>query len=217
MRKAIWTMLTVAAVLVCAGLARAEEPKADPADNNGDGVEQRQQQREEALESAMSDRDFDKALSVLEETIGDKDVSDKEKSKARFRQFQIYALGKHDGAKACPIAKKLGETMKDDPKLLNYLAWTILDAPELKNRDLDVALAIAKQAAEVSRHEDAAILDTLARAHFEKGDIDKAIEFQTKALEKCPDDDLDSEEIKSQIEETLEKYKAEKEKSKPKK
>jgi len=34
---------------------------------------------------------------------------------------------------------------------------------------------------------DAAILDTMARAHHERGDLGKAIEFQAKALEAAGD------------------------------
>ena len=49
-------------------------------------------------------------------------------------------------------------------------------------------------------------MDTLARAYFEKGDLDKAIEFQTKAVEKCQNNDTISDEIKEQVKETLEKY-----------
>ena len=214
MQKAIWSMLAMAAVLACVGLARAEEPEPDPSDN-GAGVEQRQQQRKEDFRAAIEKKDFDKALAVLEEMIADKDVSDEEKFMAGYFQFRILAAEKRDGAKACLIAKKLSETKKDNPELLNELAWTILDTPELKNRDLNVALAIAKQAAEVSKFESAAILDTLARAHFEKGDLDKAIEVQTQAVEKCQNDDQLPEETKLQVKETLEKYKAEK--AKPKK
>ena len=56
----------------------------------------------------------------------------------------------------------------------------------------------------MSKGEEGAILDTLARVYADKGDIDKAIEFQTKAVAKAPDD------LKDQLTEVLEKYKAKK-------
>jgi len=204
MRKTIASILMVLAVLASAGLARAEEPKPDPSKKAS--VEDRQKQRKEAFVAAMSNKDFDKALSILDEMINDKEVSDDDRLKAGCAQFGILVAEKKDGAKASALAKKLSQTKKDDSMLLNELAWTILDTPDLKNRDLDVALAIAKQAAEVSKYVDGPILDTLARAYFEKGNLDKAIEFQTKAVEKCQNNDTISDEIKAQVKETLEKY-----------
>ncbi len=214
MRRTFRSIFALAAVLACVAAVRAEEPKPNPA-GNGPDVEQRQKQRKTDYGAAMNKKDFDKALTVLEEMIADKDVSDEEKSMAQYFQFHILAEEKHDGAKACPIAKKLSEQRKDDPELLNDLAWTILDAPKLKNRDLDVALAIAKKAADASKHENAAILDTLARAYFDKGELDKAVEAQTLAVEKSKNDAQMSEEGKTQLEESLAKYKAAK--AKPKK
>jgi len=114
---------------------------------------------------------------------------------------------KNDGAAAAVLAGRLADKeLKDDAEMLNDLAWTILDEPGLTKRDLDVALRIASRAAEVSKNEDGQILDTLARAYFDKGDIDKAIETQTKAVEKA------DKKSKSEIEATLEKYKAAKSK-----
>ncbi len=220
MQKAIWSLLTVLAVLAYAGVARADEPKADQpkADQpKKESVEERQQKRKEALESAVAGQDFDKALAALQEMIDDKDVPDDAKLEATLFQFRILTKEKHDGAKACPLAKKLSEAKKDDAELLNELAWTILDTADLKNRDLDLALTIAKQAGEASKYERGDVLDTLARAYYEKGDLDKAIEFQTKAVdkvEKAENDPNVNDEIKTQIKATLAKYKAEKAKPK---
>ena len=204
MRKVTTLILAALAVLASASLARAADPKPDPSKKAS--VEDRQKQRKEAFGAAVSTKDFDKALSILEEMIKDKEVSEDDRFKAGCAQFGILATEKKDGGKACPLAKKLSESKKDDATLLNELAWTILDTPDLKNRDLDVALAIAKRAAKVSKYVDGPILDTLARAYFEKGDLDKAIEFQTKAVEKCQNNDTISDEIKEQVKETLEKY-----------
>jgi hypothetical protein len=194
----------VLVILASAGLACAEKPKADPAKKAI--AEKRQKQREEALKAAASSKDVDKLLSILDEMCNDKEVSDDDRLLAGYAQFRLLATEKKDGAKACAMAKKLSETKKDNSELLNELAWTILDTPDLKNRDLDVALVIAKRAAKVSKYIDGPILDTLARAHFEKGDLDKAIEYQTKAVEKCENNDSISDEIKAQVKETLEKY-----------
>jgi pentatricopeptide repeat protein len=203
MRKAIASALTVLAVLASANLARAEDPK--PQAKNS-ALEQRQEQRKAAIGKAFSNKDFDKAISVLDEMVNDKEVSNDDRLIANRFIFAILATEKKDGAKACQLAKKLSEANKDDSELLNELAWTILDTADLKNRDLDLAMDIAKKAADASKYESGAILDTLARAYFEKGDLDKAIEYQTKAVDKCEHDGSLPDDVKTQVKETLEKY-----------
>lgn len=218
MRKTIWSILALAAVFLCVQAVRAEEPQADPAEETA-AVEQRQLERKEIFRAAIEKKEFDKAVGVLEKMITDKEVNDEERFMAQFFQFRILAEEQLDGAKACPIAKKLCEARKDDAEFLNYLAWTILDKEGLKNRDYDVALAIAKQAAEASKNKNPAVLDTLARAYFEKSDLDKAIEVQTLAIEQCDAEDQPEElkphlkEMKPDLEKSLEKYKAEKDKA----
>jgi hypothetical protein len=65
---------------------------------------------------------------------------------------------------------------------------------------------MAQRADELTKHVNAPVLDTLARAHFEKGQLDKAVELQTLAVEKA------NEEMKEQLSETLTRYKAAKNK-----
>jgi hypothetical protein len=94
--------------------------------------------------------------------------------------------------------------MKDNPQGLNEIAWTIVDRPGLEKRDLDLAEKLAKRAVELTDNKDGAIIDTLARVYFEKGQLDKAIELQTDAVSKAQG------EMKRELEATLEKYKKEK-------
>ncbi|MHC5068525.1 MAG: TlpA family protein disulfide reductase [Planctomycetota bacterium] len=63
----------------------------------------------------------------------------------------------------------------------NALAWTLLTNSELPYRNLDVAVAAARRAASAAP-EDAAIADTLARAHYLIGDIAGAISEQQRAI-----------------------------------
>ncbi len=216
MRSAIWSISTVAAALAFAGVLRAVEPKAGqpkPQESKKESAQERQARRAEALQAAGAAADWNKAAAVLDETINDKDVPEDAKVAARLNQFLIWTSKKLDGARACAVAKKISAAKKDDPFTLNLLAWTILDTEGLKHRDLDVALAIAEQAAKVTKYERADILDILARAYYEKGDLDKALEFQTKAVEKADateDDPQVPDEMKVQIKATLAKYQTEK-------
>ena len=67
---------------------------------------------------------------------------------------------------------------------LNQIAWGLVD-PEVERaeRHLPLALRAAEAAVEITEEKDGAILDTLARVHFWKGDYTKALEIQRKAVE----------------------------------
>jgi thiol-disulfide isomerase/thioredoxin len=86
---------------------------------------------------------------------------------------------------------------------LNSIAWKIVD-PEakLEKRDLDLALRAAEKAVAFTSEKDGAIIDTLARVWFLKGDVKKAVEWQTKAAA------ASTGEMKKQLEATLAEYKA---------
>lgn len=109
--------------------------------------------------------------------------------------------GERKYAEAAKFANSRFGTVKDNVELLNEIAWTIVSS-EVPNRDLKTAERFAKGAVEASNGESADVLDTLARVHFEKGQIDLAIEWQEKAVAKA------SAESKDEIEATLQTYKA---------
>jgi len=83
-------------------------------------------------------------------------------------------------------AGKLGQNIVDanseNPETLNLLAWDILTLPDLRTRDLDLALNAAKAAYFATKGQNAAVLDTYARAHYMKGNVNSAIRFQNKAI-----------------------------------
>ena len=89
----------------------------------------------------------------------------------------------------------------DDSAQLNELAWQIAIGPAKTGADLAVALKAAQRAAELTAEQDAAVLDTLARVHYEQGQLVEAIAWQRKAVERAPDT--------KDLGETLEKYLAE--------
>lgn len=115
----------------------------------------------------------------------------------------MRAVNAGDTAKMAEFGNKLVDSMGKNAQLMNQVAWSIVDpenGPDKK--DLDLAMRAAVKAADASEHKDAAILDTLARVYFCKGDVAKAIEIQTKAV------GLASGEMKEGIEKALEEYKA---------
>ncbi len=128
------------------------------------------------------------------------------KSKIDEYRWQVYLMtGKTE--KALPIIRTQIETAmtKKDPQALNQFAWIMVDpdGPFTKEtRDLDLAMKAAAKAVELTEQKDGQIIDTLARCHFLKGDVDKAIELQTKAIEMSPADQ------KEQLQPALDEYKA---------
>lgn len=78
----------------------------------------------------------------------------------------------------------------DNAMTLNQVAWTIVDNKDVKNRDYDVAMKAATRANELTKGEDAAILDTLARVYYEMGDLKNAVAYQKKAVEHAPDNQM---------------------------
>jgi tetratricopeptide (TPR) repeat protein len=95
---------------------------------------------------------------------------------------------------------------KDSPEGLNAVAWVLVDpAAPFPAADLDLAMRAAQRSADLTKNEDGAVLDTLARVHFLKGDVAKAIEVQKKAIEKLRPAQA---QFKAQIEAALKEYEA---------
>ncbi len=96
-----------------------------------------------------------------------------------------------------------------DQSTLNRIAWGIVD-PEgsvpakEKQNGLPLAMKAATAAAEITKEKDAAILDTLARCYWIKGDKPKAVELQKKAIAAITKED--PEDMKVQLKDTLKDY-----------
>lgn len=150
------------------------------------------------IDAAADANDADKLIALADEMAA---FDPKTAPQMNMMKFSML-LQKKKYDDAYGLAGKLAEKeFKDDSEALNQLSWTILDTEGLEKRDLDLALKLATRADELTKHSNAAVLDTLARAHFDKGLKDKAIELQTLAVEKSDAD------LKPQLSETLAKYK----------
>jgi Tfp pilus assembly protein PilF len=98
------------------------------------------------------------------------------------------------------------EIRPDWPVGLNSLAWLL--ATEADSGDVDEAIELAERAAELTRHQDAYILDTLAAAYAALGRYDEAIETEETALELALAGN--NEELSNHIRRQLELYRKEK-------
>lgn len=131
------------------------------------------------------------ALTKLDEVIGKYPMFKQGLIPLRFN----LALEVNE-ADAYKYAKTMGESeWKDDAQMLNQVAWTIVEGKAqgvdgkdfaLKAPDYDVAIALSQRGADITKDTEVLkpmVLDTLAFAHWKKGNKAKALEIQTRAIE----------------------------------
>jgi thiol-disulfide isomerase/thioredoxin/tetratricopeptide (TPR) repeat protein len=135
------------------------------------------------LADASRSGDSRKVLKVIDEAIADD--PDLEEMLAN-RKFQILLETGSDREKAREYAKKLVDSvLKDNLNGLYGLAWSIVGpAPASKPEPklVQVALAAAQRAEELSEGKNAMVTDTLAKAYALSGDRAKARESEEKAM-----------------------------------
>ena len=152
------------------------------------------------LNAAMQGGDIDAAMGVLDRMAQARPAFAPQIAMAKFQ-----ILGQADRWEEAYAAADGAIADIDDPAVLNELAWTIVSPDsQLPQKDYDLALKAADKANELSEGKDAAILDTLARAHHAKGNADLAVAFQEQAVAAAEDPQM-----KAELERTLEEYKSE--------
>jgi thiol-disulfide isomerase/thioredoxin len=107
------------------------------------------------------------------------------RARAAFDEYVTLMRLTADYDGAYVIGRKLVESLaRDDAGTLNAVAWLIVDPDAMPARqDLSLALAAAERACELTEWKDPAILDTLAKVHFDKGNLDAALKWQERAFE----------------------------------
>ena len=75
------------------------------------------------------------------------------------------------------------ERLPEDPSVLNEVAWEMLTVLPESLVDPAEPIRLAETACDLTQWEDPEILDTLAVAYFEAGDLEKAIATQKRAVE----------------------------------
>jgi len=132
------------------------------------------------------------------------EIDEKHFLSRRGRSDAEIAIGDH--AAALSDLEKALEAEPENTGILNNLAWLLATSPEDPIRDGRRAIELAKRACELTEWKQAHIISTLAAAYAESGDFEQARGYSTKAVETG----ADVPEIKAQLQQELESYKAEK-------
>lgn len=99
----------------------------------------------------------------------------------RERFEELVREGRHEEARA--LAKQVAKSLGDDATALNDMAWALLTEDRYDGGFDDIALKLATRSNELAGYESWALLDTLALAEYENGNLERAYELQVKAVE----------------------------------
>ena len=111
-------------------------------------------------------------------------------------KFQVLSSPKGDVDQALSLGTKLMESeLGESSEALNNLAWMLVAPDREKKADaklLKFALKAALKADNLSKREDPSIADTLAKAYFDNGQLEKAVETQERVIELAVGTELES-------------------------
>ncbi len=156
---------------------------------------------EAKLQAAAQAQDAAKMVEGLDELM----VVDPARSDAAaVKKFELLLFALHNYVDGYKWAAQLVDVMfRERPDMLNAIAWAIVDGKGIEKRDLDLALRAAIRAEDLTNGTNMEVLDTLARVHFEKGNIGQAVTTQEQALKLAVDPKR-----KGESQARLDKYKA---------
>jgi tetratricopeptide (TPR) repeat protein len=133
------------------------------------------------ISKAKKEKDFARALQLIDEAVAKESAV--EASFGLDKYFLLLDAGR--AAEAATYGQRLvAQVIGDDAGKLNQLAWSIVDPQKSRpNGDWPLAVLAAERAVALLGGKDAFTLDTLGLALFKTGQIERAVEVQTKAVE----------------------------------
>jgi thiol-disulfide isomerase/thioredoxin len=166
------------------------------------------QQIQSSIVRLLRKGDVDGAIEKLDEVLA---TVKSKGAKEQLKGMRTQLLMQTGDSRAIEPFKEMVAINQDNPEVLNQLAWFVVQIREREEeKKIDKGLiAVAIEAAEMAIKADSdngAYFDTLAHLQYMNGDLDKAIETQTKAVEKADD------QFKDDIQSFLDELKEEKEK-----
>jgi len=151
---------------------------------------------EKQLQPALRSGDFEQALEILNILL------ESEPSSLQYGMMKMQALGiLNRPAEIVTWAAGLVEDHAENALLQNEIAWILCNQEGLTTEGFELALQAANTANQITDGSEPSILDTMARVHYRKRDLQSAVEWQKKAVA------LDT--ANERMQQTLEEYEAE--------
>lgn len=154
------------------------------------GIVQYQKNRTDLAGPLENFRTSESILSQLESQFPDKHLQRLDETRQLIRRFESYRLRElrtliqeEKFKNALELADELAAESWSDGQQLNSLAWLMVTELPGEERDLEQAMRIATRASELQDHKNDATLDTVARIHFEQGNLAQALHWQRQAVE----------------------------------
>ena len=130
----------------------------------------------------MQEKSYDKAAAVMDRAIARIPHLEKENWLMLYQRGMAEERLK-EWDKAEPDFRKALELYPNQPQVLNYLGYSLID----RNEKLDEALNMVKKAAEL-RAQDGYIVDSLGWAYYKLGRYDEAVKTLENAIKLRPED-----------------------------
>jgi len=146
-------------------------------------AEQKAQKKLMAISRLLQQEKFEEALEALDEVI---EATEDEAMKQQLQNARPRIMMMAGGDLALQGIKQAAKNLKTAEEM-NAIAWGVYEMAEADEEKVSdeliaEAVRIAEKAVEL-KPDDGAILDTLAHLVYLQGDLDQAIEIQTKAVE----------------------------------
>jgi len=152
---------------------------------------------ERELAAAWRAQEWERALEIVRQMR----TIDPESPRYQVREFALLIGGLNKPEEGYKLGERLMVEYWHEPAVLNYLAWLAAAGDSVREHDLDFALKAATRACEMMNWGEGGMLDTLARVHYERGDLDAALKWQRQAVKYAA-----SEQIAAQLAATLARY-----------
>ncbi|HUA64740.1 MAG TPA: TlpA disulfide reductase family protein [Alphaproteobacteria bacterium] len=164
-------------------------------------IDQRFQELQQQLDSAIDDKKWDDAESAMDEIDN---ILPRFRDSFTGQRLKIL-LGQKKFEEACQFAETFSEAHATNDFWQNELAWTLVTAEPVSDDCLRVAETIAGRAAQLTqgKKQEPDALDTLARAQFMLGKKQEAVATEERAVNLVSDP-----QEKGRLESTLASYQA---------
>ncbi len=148
---------------------------------------------QQKMKEPFAKRDWETLLKLFDEAI----AADPRPSDLKMQKFLLLIGEMGRPKQGYEYGRELIRDFWNDARLLNNLAWFVVDGEGVTERDHTFARKAAERAAELVEHNDPAVLDTLARVCFEQGDLALAVKWSRRAVEHSKPNDPFAEGIRA--------------------